>query len=103
MKITTINDQSVNVNGTSLQGYVRTTLADLETKLGQAQDGCDKTTAEWYLQFEDGSVATIYDWKTDSTPLGLYDWHIGGHDPSVVDKVGEALKMSVFDYRSSNW
>lgn len=103
MKITTTNDASININGTSLQGYVRTTLAELESKLGQAEEGFDKSTAEWSILFEDGTVATIYDWKMPSTPLGLYNWHIGGHDPSVVDKVGEALGLSVFDYRTTDW
>jgi len=102
MKITKINTNTLfnKVNGTFLQGYIRTTFADLESKLGQALDGSDKTTAEWYVELEDGSVATIYDWKEPSTPLSEYNWHIGGHDQSVVDKVGEALAVSVFDYRT---
>ncbi len=103
MKIITTNNPTTDVNGTSLQGYVRTNFSNIESKLGPALDGSDKTTAEWYLEFEDGTVATIYDWKEESTPLSDYNWHIGGHDPSIVDKVGEALELSVFDYRTSRY
>ena len=40
-----------------------------------------------HLRFEDGTVATIYDWKEDETPLGDYDWHIGGKTPRAFDRV----------------
>ena len=64
--------------GTSLQGYVTTTYAFLVEKLGKPLEGDDKVTAEWILKFEDGTVATIYDYKEYRTPKGVYDWHIGG-------------------------
>ena len=87
--------------GTSLKGCVATTYATLvkafgePTFLGESGDG--KVTAEWSLEItdEDGDthVATIYDWKQyeDGTPYGLYDWHIGGKDPIVVDAIIKAV------------
>jgi hypothetical protein len=74
--------KDANSNGTSLQGSIVTTYAELVQVFGQPDYGpdadMDKTTCEWALQFEDGTIATIYDWKTRGTPYGQYDWHIGG-------------------------
>jgi len=97
MNIEHINEETIDVNGTSLVGYVRTTFAELVAKLGEPLDGCDKSTAEWYIEFADGSVATIYDWKLSATPTYEYDWHIGGHDRSVVDKLSDALGLPCFN------
>ncbi len=80
------------INGTSLQGYVRTTYAQLVALFGQGMGAGDKTTQEWILQFNNGVVATIYDWKTYDTPLDVYDWHVGGaRGTGVVALVQEAL------------
>lgn len=80
-----------NRNGTSLKGYVTATYAELVATFGEPEAGGDKTTAEWALEFEDGTVATIYDWKTYETPMDTYAWHIGGHDYMAVERVYEAM------------
>ena len=93
------NDDAVNVNGTSFKGYVKTTYADLVEKFGEpTYTYGDKTTAEWKLEFEvdeDGDTeyvtATIYDWKTCYTPMGEYEWHVGGHSTDALYMVEEAL------------
>ncbi len=86
----------VSVNGTHLQGYVTTTYAHLVHVLGKPTytDG-DKVTCEWTIQFRDGTIATIYDWKTECTPHELYDWHVGGNDPRAVLLVGLVLDSVV--------
>ncbi len=102
--INTTNDTSVNVNGTALQGYVNTTYADIVETFGEpTYTSNDKTTVEWTLEFEvelqdaPGSymrefvVATIYDWKCPSTPLGEYDWHVGGFSTQVIECVYSLL------------
>jgi len=61
---------------TSLQGYMPARYEDLVAVFGEPEGGGDKTTVEWCLAFEDGTVATIYDWKEYETPMGLYHWHI---------------------------
>jgi len=80
-----------NVNGTCLQGYVTTTYSDLVAIFGEpTYRGGDKTTAEWVVTFgrgKDKVVATIYDWKEYETPMGEYDWHVGGHSIKAVDLV----------------
>ena len=73
-----------DINGTSLQGYLTITFAELVAKLGAPHStDMDKTTAEW--AFKDGdAVFTIYDYKTYGTPVNTYAWHIGGIDSSVL-------------------
>lgn len=51
------------------------------------KNGDGKITCEWALEFEDGTVATIYDWKEPETPMGMYSWHIGGKSYDAVDRV----------------
>ena len=84
------------LTGSSLQGYIKTTYADLVEKFGKPDTiDLDKSTAEWCVEFcvdEGGGDykyvnATIYDWKTDSTPMGEYEWHVGGFDFDAVECV----------------
>jgi hypothetical protein len=92
-----INSDSVDVNGTFLQGYVETTFAKLVKAFGAPTYGPDeasgdgKVSCEWCLTFEDGTVATIYDYKEDSTPMGEYSWHIGGTSIESVNRVLECV------------
>lgn len=80
-------------NGTSLQGYINATYADLVECFGEPEGGGDKTTVEWMLKFEDGTVATIYDWKVDETPTYMYNWHIGGKNKTAVTRVTSTFKQ----------
>jgi hypothetical protein len=84
-----------NRNGTCLQGYVQAYYHQLVEVFGEPEGGGDKTTAEWALEFEDGTVATIYDWKEYETPMGLYQWHIGGLNNLAVDRVTSTFKQGV--------
>ena len=89
MKFTT----GANVNMTSLQGYMPARYDQLVAVFGEPEGCGDKTTAEWSLAFEDGTVATIYDWKEYETPMGLYSWHIGGMSKKAVDRVTQAFRQ----------
>jgi len=91
MKFT--NDADVNM--TSLQGYIRAYYHQLVEVFGEPEAGGDKTTVEWCLDFADGTVATIYDWKEYETPMGLHRWHIGGHNSDAVNAVHETLYAKV--------
>tara|TARA_B100001758_G_C17977449_1_gene386370 strand:- start:29 stop:385 length:357 start_codon:yes stop_codon:yes gene_type:complete len=84
------------LTGSSLQGYIKTTYADLVEKFGEPEKyDLDKSTAEWCVEFcvdlGKGDYkfvnATIYDWKTDATPMGEYDWHIGGFGFDAVEVI----------------
>lgn len=84
------------INGTSLVGYVVTSYSELVEKFGEPDFGPngsgDKVTCEWALEFEDGTVATIYDWKEYETPMGEHRWHVGGNKRVAVDRVTEVLE-----------
>lgn len=90
-----------NVYGTSLRGYVTTTRRVLEEAFGEPVffgEG-DKVTVEWMIRFEDGSVATVYDWKRyeEGTPDmdEVLEWNIGGkHDGGpVVDYINDIASL----------
>jgi hypothetical protein len=87
-------------DGTSLQGYIRAYYHQLVEVFGEPDHGpnanMDKVTAEWCLEFEDGTVATIYDWKEYETPMGLHRWHIGGKDYNAVDRVTDTFTQGAF-------
>jgi len=88
----TVNKRTHNINGTHLQGYIKTTYNRLVEAFGEPQEGFDKSTAEWSVRFSDGTLATIYDYREDFTPHYPYDWHIGGHKPQAVLLIAEVLK-----------
>ena len=84
-------------SGTSLQGYVTTTLARLIEVFGEPQyygEG-DKVTVDWAMAFEDGTVATIYDWKRYEmgTPglTEVFQYNIGGETKEAAYLVKKAL------------
>ncbi len=86
-------------DGTSLQGYTKTTLRQLIEVFGEPEyygDG-DKVTVEWCLKFEDGTVATIYDWKRYElgTPEldDLMDWNVGGFSPVALATVEYQMRV----------
>jgi hypothetical protein len=91
MKFTTDAD----ANMTSLQGYMPARYEELVAVFGEPTDSGDKTTAEWALKFEDGTIATIYDWKEYSTPMYEYNWHIGGKSKQAVARVQQAFRQGV--------
>ena len=84
----------LDTNGTSLVGYVSTTFADLVKVFGKPQIGPnvddDKVTCEWNLKSGD-VVFTIYDWKVNKTPKGVYEWHVGGYNEDSLKVVEKAL------------
>ena len=86
-----------NINMSGLRGYVDTHYGELVSVFGQPDAGpnadLDKTTAEWRLKFEDGTVASIYDYKTGRTPMGDYAWHVGGYDDRAVELVQELINL----------
>lgn len=86
-----------NATGTSLQGHIETTYEELVKVFGKPNYGPDadedKTTCEWCLWIE-GSLVTIYDWKTRCTPMDTYSWHIGGKNKEAAELVYDAFFQS---------
>jgi hypothetical protein len=92
-----VNSNSTSINGTRYLGYVNTTYDEIVRTLGQPKEGSadGKTTCEWHVEFEDGSVATVYDWKVGHTPKNLHDWHIGGRSGIALDHLEEVLEKQI--------
>lgn len=93
--------ESAIFDGTHLQGYIDTSYEVLLSVFGEPTPGDGhKVDAEWLLQLEDGRLATIYNYKTGRNYLGpdgldtgdIRDWHIGGHDITVVAAVSNIIK-----------
>ena len=90
-------DESL-ANGTSGQGSITATLRTLLKIFGQPNgQPSDKTTVEWVLQFENGTIATVYDWKRYE--LGTpemderTDWEVGGFDNDAYEQVRRAVRL----------
>ena len=82
------------VDGTHLQGYITATYAELVRVFGEPDEGCDgKTRAEWGLRFPEGTIATIYDWKSDLPVQSVSQWNVGGHFARAVQHVENALYL----------
>jgi hypothetical protein len=83
----------VCMTGSCLQGTILTTYDQIVQRLGHPSYGPDdtegdKVSAEWILQFPNGVLASLYDWKEYGvTPKDRYLWHIGGCTPEVVKLV----------------
>jgi hypothetical protein len=83
---------------TSLQGTIEADYTTLVNTFGVPKGRGDgyKVTVEWELIFNDGTVATIYDWKTSKDYCGNFrgidakdntNWHVGGKTKRAVDLV----------------
>jgi len=86
-------------SGTHLQGEITASRRLIESVFGVPTfvDGPseDKVSTEWVIRFDDGLVATIYDWKRyEQGAPGMdevYAWHIGGSLVDVVERVHEVI------------
>jgi hypothetical protein len=95
--------ENVSVGGTSLQGYLEVNYSDLCEVFGMPNpENCDnyKTDAEWNIQFSDGTIATIYNYKDGKNYCGedgldvedIKEWHVGGHGTSAFQMVELAME-----------
>lgn len=82
----------INTCFTHLQGVVDADFATLTKIFGPCEDaGFDQVDWQWTLLFDDGEVATIYNWKNGPNytgnwhikPEDIKEWHVGGHTPKA--------------------
>ena len=87
------------VDGTSLKGHITTTFNKLVAAFGEpcihlAPSQYEKVTIEWKLRFADGTIATVYDWKSYGKQRAAdekCEWNIGGYSSQAVGLVRDAL------------
>lgn len=94
-------EDGINTQFTSLRGHIKTTRANLTDVFGKPifyGEG-DKVTVEWMIEFDNGVVATVYDWKRYDLGIpGLHEveeYNIGGHEYDAASLVQEALNKRV--------
>ena len=99
-----INSKKIDCFGSSYIDKVNVSYQKLVETFGKESfgySGDDKVSAEWNLKFEDGTIATIYDYKTNKKYCGKTgihktnnnDWHIGGCDINASILVKKALGL----------
>lgn len=96
MNFKTHNEKEIDCMETCLQGNLTLKYSDIEKVFGEphGSDGY-KTDAEWEIEFEDGVVATIYNYKDGKNYNGrsgiattkITDWHIGGLSEKAIQNV----------------
>jgi len=94
-------DNSINIDGTCLQGYAPSDISyqDLVNIFGEPNSENDgyKTDVEWTGTIE-GRVFTIYNWKNGpnyGSNINIEDikeWHIGGYSRIVVSYLLEIFE-----------
>lgn len=103
MRYQTHNDRHISSGGSSGQGHIETTYSLLVAAFGQPyNEDTHKSDAEWEVIFDDGTYATIYNYKNGKNYLGecglsprqITTWHIGGTSKLAVERVEEVLKAS---------
>lgn len=91
MNTFSISKDRSKANGTSLRGYIYTTYDNIVEHFGEPEHTSGKTNVEWLIEFDDGLVATLYDWKLNTCPKKDYNWHIGAHKGIVVNRLADIL------------
>ena len=107
MNFQTHNDKEVNDIGTCRVGTVDIGFYQIKRVFGKPvpTEDCDyKSEAEWRIEFEDGVVATIYDYKVGKKYEGNYygtaktkitHWHVGGHDEIALERIKKLLGVEI--------
>lgn len=104
MNFQTHHNTEIDINGTSLQGHFTANYYILDAVFGEPLPGDGyKVDAEWHLRYEDGTVATIYNWKSGRNYLGadgldvhqISEWNIGGTSQRTADLVKQTLNEAI--------
>ena len=97
-KIKSINQ--ADAIGTSLQDYVSVDYQTIVAKYGPPTTSVGyKIDAEWIIEWDDGQVGTLYNWKNGENYLGedglpveeIYEWNIGGKNKLVGKRIRDDL------------
>ena len=99
-KVKNFSVKNVAFESSSLQGYLNdVTYKEIVSVFGSPNAESDgyKTDAEWEIKFDDGTYATIYNWKNGKNYCGksgtpktkITEWHIGGNNQKAVERIKE--------------
>lgn len=88
--------------GSFLQGHVNVKFDELVAVFGFPHGlPSDGSQVEWVVKFDDGTVATIYDWQQEANHWDVTEWHVGGFKRDAWFHVNDTLKQAGFstEYR----
>ena len=101
MDFFTSQQQPIETAGSHGIGVIEASYNMIKTAFGDPCGSDDyKVQVEWAIQFEDGTIATIYDWKQGDLYNGegngthfskVEEWHIGGFNDKAELRVLEVL------------
>lgn len=96
--------KNISLGGTFLQGYVQASYEKLVSIFGEPQNEGDgyKVDCEWAIEFDDGTIASIYNWKNGKNYCGslgleiekITNWNVGGRNPKALELVEKTLKIT---------
>jgi hypothetical protein len=104
MNFQTHNETDIPTAGTYFQGQITETFEKLlevfGTPLGASAD--NKVDVEWAVETDDGTIATIYNYKDGNAycgedgldPVDIVNWHVGGKSKSAAWEIEEILKSN---------
>jgi len=101
MDFFTSQQQPIETAGSHGIGVIEASYNMIKTAFGDPCGSDDyKVQVEWAIQFEDGTIATIYDWKQGDLYNGegngthfskVEEWHVGGFNDNAELRVLEVL------------
>jgi hypothetical protein len=108
MKYQTHNETEVDTNMSHLQGYITADYEELVDAFGSPMRyGFDdyKVDAEWHIAFEDGTVASIYNWKNGRNYMGtqgmdvqdIRHWNVGGYSKIALIHLSNVLNKILIE------
>lgn len=98
MNYITHNDERINLSGTSYKGEITTTYNRLVELFGEPSrsSGDGKMDVKWDVEFENGIVGSIYNYKNgvrygNPNIESITEWNIGGHKSECVKLIKELI------------
>lgn len=100
-------DAMMTSNGTSFQGEMFAKYHRLVELFGKPHEHFDdyKCDAAWHVEFDDGVIATIYNWKNGRNYCGfdaphvedIVEWNIGGFNLEAARRIQQLCKPEPLD------
>ena len=86
-----------DITNTHKQGTLKASYTDLVNTFGspnikRGEATLEKTQVEFHIEFVDGTVATIYDWKSEYPAILNDTWTIGGFNYDAVMQVKQEMQ-----------
>lgn len=102
MKFQTHNQKEINFIGTGYITEINISYKEIKNTFGKSFENGYKVDAMWVIEFEDGTIATIYNYKNGKNYMGksgtpktkINEWNIGGfRNTNALELVKSALGL----------